>query len=275
MVAGPSAGSGRGVEPAVRLDSVSKWFRGDGRSGRSVHALTRVTVDIENGEFVSFIGPSGCGKSTLLRLIGGLLEPDRGTVTVAGMAPDRARRRKHFGFVPQQPALLPWRTVSDNVALLGSLNARAGAAGIDRAGQQELLERVGLGGFADSLPRELSGGLQQRVSIARAFALEAPVLLLDEPFSALDEITRADMRYLLLDLWSRAGSTAVFVTHSIPEAVALSDRVVILGASPGEVITTVDIPLARPRAEEIEDEPVFHQLVSQVRAALKQGWTDR
>lgn len=258
-------------EPAVLFDSVSKWFQGNDQT--STHALSRISFSIKSGEFVSFIGPSGCGKSTILRLIGGLLAPEKGTVTVAGMTPDEARKQKHFSFVPQHPALLPWRSVRDNVGLLGALNRGAGRTGLSATDQLALLNDIGLGPFVDALPNELSGGMQQRVSIARAFALDAPLLLLDEPFSALDEITRADMKYLLLDLWSRSGSTAVFVTHSIPEAVAVSDRIVVLGARPGQLVTTIDVPLGRPRTEEIEDSTDFHQLVSQVRAALKQGWS--
>jgi NitT/TauT family transport system ATP-binding protein len=271
VVPGQTAESDTAIEePAVRFDGVSKWFRGN---DQTTHALSRISFTIKPGEFVSFIGPSGCGKSTILRLIGGLLHPEKGTVAVAGMTPDEARKQKHFSFVPQHPALLPWRSVRDNVGLLGEVNQKAGRTGLSSDAQLQLLEDVGLGPFVDALPKELSGGMQQRASIARAFALDAPVLLLDEPFSALDEITRADMKYLLLDLWSRSGSTAVFVTHSIPEAVALSDRVVVLGARPGQLVTTVDVALDRPRTEEIEDSAEFHQLVSQVRAALKQGWS--
>ena len=259
------------TDPAVSFEAVSKWFR---REDRLVHALSRVSLDVRQSEFVSLIGPSGCGKSTMLRLAGGLLEPDRGTVVVNRQSPDEARRQKRYGFVPQHSALLPWRTVRRNVALLGDVNRRSGNPGMSADVQLEMLDAIGLTPFLDSLPRELSGGLQQRVSIARAFALGAPVLLMDEPFSALDEITRADMRYLLLDLWERIGSTVLFVTHSIPEAVVLSDRVAVLGARPGRITRVVDIPLPRPRHADVEDTDDYHHVLAEVRAALKQGWSN-
>ena len=257
--------------PAVSFEAVSKWFR---LKDRLVHALSRVSLDVRQSEFVSLIGPSGCGKSTMLRLAGGLLEPDRGTVVVNGQSPEDARRRKRYGFVPQHPALLPWRTVRGNVSLLGDVNRRSGDGGMSAEDQLKMLDGIGLTPFLDSLPRELSGGLQQRVSIARAFALGAPVLLMDEPFSALDEITRADMRYLLLDLWERIGSTVLFVTHSIPEAVVLSDRVAVLGARPGRITKVVDVPLARPRHADVEDSDDYHHILAEVRAALRQGWSN-
>ncbi len=258
------------TEPAISFDSVSKWFR---RSNRQIHALSRVSLDVGESEFVSLIGPSGCGKSTLLRLAGGLLEPDRGTVTVNCQPPIEARRQKRYGFVPQHPALLPWRTVRRNVSLLGDVNRKHGNRSMSTSSQLQMLDDIGLSPFLDSLPRELSGGLQQRVSIARAFALGAPVLLMDEPFSALDEITRAEMRYLLLDLWEQVGSTVLFVTHSISEAVALSDRVAVLGARPGRITKVVDVTLQRPRHADIEHTEEFLGVLTEVRAALKQGWS--
>ena len=260
----------RSTDAAISVDAVSKWFR---PKGAIVHALSRVSFDVGDGEFVSLIGPSGCGKSTVLRLVGGLLEPDRGTIRIKNETPTVARERKHYGFVPQQPALLPWRTVRRNVSVLGEVNRRVSTEGISEAEQLELLSAIGLGPFLDSLPRELSGGLQQRVSIARAFALGAPVMLMDEPFSALDEITRADMRYLLLDLWERVGSTVMFVTHSIPEAVVLSDRVVVMGGRPGRITEIIDVPLPRPRRETVEDSDDYHEIVAHVRAVLKEGWS--
>lgn len=269
----PYSGDPANPDESIRFEQVSKWFR---RKGQLVHALSRVSLEVGSGKFVSFIGPSGCGKSTLLRLAGGLLEPDLGSISIRGETPQVAKSLKHYGFVPQQPALLPWRTVRKNVSLLGELNQRRShTTGISPDDQLQLLHDIGLGPFVDSLPAELSGGMQQRVSIARAFALGAPVMLMDEPFSALDEITRADMRYLLLDLWRRVGSTVLFVTHSIPEAVVLSDRVVVLGARPGRVIRIIDVPLVRPRHEAVEDGDDYHHIVSEVRAALKEGSEDQ
>lgn len=254
----------------IRFEGVSKWFR---RKGQITHALSRIDLDIEPGSFVSVIGPSGCGKSTLLRLAGGLIEAERGTVVVQGETPARALARKRYSFVPQQPALLPWRTVRRNVALLGETNKQAKMSGVSAEAQLELIEQMGLTPFVDSYPRELSGGMQQRVSIARAFALGAPLMLMDEPFSALDEITRADMRYQLLDLWKRVGCTVLFVTHSIPEAVIVSDKVVVLGARPGRVTDIIDIGLERPRSEALEYTDEFHEGVVAVRRALKAGST--
>ncbi len=258
------------TEPAISFDSVSKWF---GRDDRRVHALSRVSLDVGESEFVSLIGPSGCGKSTMLRLAGGLLEPDRGTVTVNRRPPVEARRQKRYGFVPQHPALLPWRTVRRNISLLGDVNRKHGSRAMSASSQERMLDDMGLSPFLDSLPSELSGGLQQRVSLARAFALGAPVLLMDEPFSALDEMTRAEMRYLLLDLWEQVGSTVLFVTHSIPEAVALSDRVAVLGSRPGRIARVVDVRLPRPRHASVEDTAEFHQVLAEIRSALRQGWS--
>ncbi len=259
------------TEPAVSFKAVSKWFR---PKHRLVHALSRVSLDVRPSEFVSLIGPSGCGKSTMLRLAGGLLEPDRGSVAVNGQPPAEARRQKRYGFVPQHPALLPWRTVRRNVSLLSDVNRRQGDPGMPADDRLAMLDDIGLTPFLDSLPRELSGGLQQRVSIARAFALGAPVLLMDEPFSALDEITRTDMRYMLLRLWRKTGSTVVFVTHSIPEAVVLSDRVAVLGARPGRITRVIDVRLPRPRRAEAEDSDDYHHTLKEVRAALRQGWAN-
>jgi NitT/TauT family transport system ATP-binding protein len=259
----------------VEVTGVDKSFD---HARERVHALADCSFVVERGEFVSLIGPSGCGKSTLLRLVGGLMSPDAGTVLVDGRPPRRLRSDKQFGFVPQTPALLPWHSVAKNVELLRKVNRRAdrrarkAGATIDRVDVDALLEAVGLQNFTRSLPKELSGGMQQRVGLVRAFALGAPILLMDEPFAALDEITRATMRYHLLDVWERTNKTVLFVTHSIPEAVILSDRVLVLGSRPGRVTRDVPIPLDRPRTEAMEDTPEFLDSVREIRDALREGW---
>lgn len=250
----------------IRVEGVSKTF---GRRGQTVEALRGIDLEVAEGELVSLIGPSGCGKTTLLRIIGGLLPADTGVVRVGTLDADEARRRKHFGFVPQSPALLPWRDVLANVELLGEVNRRHGADG--RLDARSLLAQVGLTGFEHAHPRELSGGMQQRVALARAMALCAPVLLMDEPLAALDELTRSDMRHLILDVWERSRATCVFVTHSIEEAVLLSDRVVVMAPRPGHITTIEHIDLERPRPRGIEDDPRFHDHVRRVRRALEAG----
>ena len=272
-----SSGSVQVGGPAVNKDSalgisvadVSKSFR---TGTNVVHALRGCTVDIAGGEFVSVIGPSGCGKSTLLRLVGGLLEPDAGKVEVGGVSPRVNRANKRYGFVPQTPALMPWRTVHENVKLLRTINRRADRrAKREKVDEVELLHRVGLGKFLEALPKQLSGGMQQRVALVRAFALGAPVLLMDEPFAALDEITRNSMRYHLLTLWERDTKTVLFITHSLQEAVMLSDRVVVLAARPGRVTAEFTIDLPRPRHEDMEDTQEFIEHVRNVRDALRAG----
>lgn len=254
---------------AIAMRGVGKTFD---QAGRPVRALDRFELEVAPQEFVSIIGPSGCGKSTVLRIVGGLLDADQGHVQVVGSTPGAGRRDKLFGLVPQTPALLPWRSVRDNVRLLPQLNRRRGRSPLDDAEVDRLLETVGLAPFADALPEQLSGGMQQRVSLVRAFALHPPILLMDEPFAALDEITRSQMRYQLLELWQSARATVVFVTHSIAEAVILSDRVVVMGPLPGRVLATEPVDLERPRHAEIEDDPRFHAHCAAVRRALRSGF---
>ena len=260
--------SGRPADSHVSMRGVYKVFR---RRRQVVEALRSVDLDVRRGEFVSLLGPSGCGKSTLLRVIGGLVEPDGGVVEVAGQQPVAARKAKQYGLVPQTPALMPWATVERNVRFLSSLDSsrRSDASALSDRDIDELIDAVGLGGFRRSYPHELSGGMQQRVSLVRGFALGAPILLMDEPFAALDEITRAEMRYLLLDLWQRTGTTVVFVTHSITEAVILSDRVVVMAARPGRIAAIEPISLSRPRLPEMEDAPEFHEHVRVLRDHLQ------
>ena len=250
----------------MQIVGVDKRFPG---RGATVDALSDVNLTIADGEFVSLLGPSGCGKSTLLRIVAGLLPPDSGRVVVLGHGPDESRRAKRVAYVPQTPALLPWRTVRGNARLLTQVNRRGdGARALDDDRIDALLDEVGLAGFAGAYPRQLSGGMQQRVALVRAFALGAPVLLMDEPFAALDEILRAEMRHLLLRLWNEHRTTVVFVTHSIAEAVLLSDRVVVMAPRPGRVAAVETIGLARPRTPEVEDTHAFADHVSRLRHLL-------
>jgi NitT/TauT family transport system ATP-binding protein len=258
-------------ELAISLAGVGKGFA---RRHGVTEALRGVDLEVGEGEFVAVIGPSGCGKSTLLRLIAGLIEPDAGDVRVAGLRPADARRTKWFGLVPQTPALLPWRTVVANIGLLNEVNVRSANGHLVPVDVGDLIEATGLRGFERALPGELSGGMQQRVGLARAFALGAPVLLMDEPFAALDEITREEMRFLLLDVWSRAGGqrTVVFVTHSIEEAVLLADRVVVLTPRPRRVAAEIAVELPRPRTAAQEDSDQFVIHLRKLRSALREGW---
>ena len=257
--AGPAAAG-----PAIALHGLVHRFAT--RGGR-IDVLAGLDLDVEAGELVCVLGPSGCGKSTLLRIVGGLLEPSAGTVTVHGKTPAAARAAKLFGLVPQTPALLPWRSVRQNVALLQRVNRRGHGDGGPEV--DELIGAVGLIDFANALPAALSGGMQQRVSLARAFALTAPVKLMDEPFSALDELTRADMQLLLLRLWADHRTTVLFVTHSVPEAVFLSDRVVVLSSRPSRIATIHRVTLGRPRRLELLDSEEFASQVGEVRSALR------
>jgi NitT/TauT family transport system ATP-binding protein len=250
----------------IEVRAVSKRFAA---RGRVVEALDRLDLSVADGEFVSIIGPSGCGKSTLLRIAAGLIEPDQGTVTIAGMTPAEARERKAIAFAPQAPALLPWKNVRDNARLLARVNQSANAGRVaDRDEIDDLLVKVGLGDFLDAYPNELSGGMQQRVGLVRAFALHATVVLMDEPFAALDELVRTEMRYLLLSLWERNRSSVVFVTHSLTEAVTLSDRVLVMSPRPGRFVEDHTIALDRPRASSQEDSVEFFEQVRTVRHAL-------
>jgi NitT/TauT family transport system ATP-binding protein len=256
--AADSSGDGAGITVA----GVSKRF-GD------LEVLTPVHLSVAPGEIVTLIGPSGCGKTTTLRMIAGLEAPTSGTISIDGAGPDAARARKQIGFVPQAPALLPWRTVEGNARLLLDVNARANGGSI--ADPIALLEQVGLGDFRGAYPHELSGGMQQRVGLVRAFALGAPYLLMDEPFAALDEITRADMRHLLAELCEPRDTAVVFVTHSIAEAVFLSDRVIVFSGRPGSIIDTVDIDLPRPRTDATEDDTAFFDAERRVRHLLHEA----
>ncbi len=235
-----------------------------------VHALGNVSLDIYRGEFVSLIGPSGCGKSTLLRLVADVLHPTGGSIEVRGAPPSRARLAREFGFVFQQPGLLLWRNALANVSLpleVGGWGRRHNPPHRPDA----LLDLVGLRGFEAAFPRQLSGGMQQRVAIARALVTGPPILLMDEPFGALDEITRDRLNQELLSIWQATGTTIIFVTHSIPEAVYLSNRVLVFSPRPGRVMEEVQIDLPSPRQQAMKDTPEFSRYTSAVRRVLAQG----
>ena len=251
----------------VRIAGVGKTFLRDGSVVTT--ALSGIDLDVVRGEFVSLIGPSGCGKSTLLRVIGDLIAPTAGSVTVNGKPAAQARRDRDYGMVFQAPVLFDWRTVEDNVKLPLEMMGYDAARRTARA--REMLDLVELGDFLKHHPYQLSGGMQQRVAIARALAFQPAILLMDEPFGALDEMTRERMNQEVLRIWEATGTTIVFVTHSIPEAVFLSSRVVVMSARPGRITDVIDIDLARPRGIATREEPRYFQLVTAVREALRRG----
>ena len=233
-----------------------------------MRALQDVSLEIGRRELISLIGPSGCGKSTLLRLIGDLLTPTAGTLLVNGKTPRQARLSRDYGIVFQQPVLFDWRTVEQNVQL--PLEVMKVSKAERQARTEQLLRLVGLEEFARRYPWELSGGMQQRVSIARALSFRPAVLLMDEPFGALDEMTRERLNRELLNVWSETGTTLVFVTHSIAEAVFLSDRIVVMSPRPGRVEAVVPVDLPRPRGPETRDAPRFFELIAEVRRNLRE-----
>lgn len=242
----------------IEADQLTKVYA---TASTTLLALDQVSFDVQPGEFVSLVGPSGCGKSTLLNLIGGLHEHSSGSLTFRGEP--LTEPRAEIGMMFQTPVLFPWRTVAQNVELPGQV------LGLDRKTQErrgeELLALVGLGGFEDRYPNELSGGMKQRAALARLLAYDPEVLLLDEPFGALDEFTRETLDLELLRVWSTTGKTVVFVTHSISEAVFLSDRVFVMTPRPGRLEAVVDIDLHRPRTRELMHDPRFGELVLEIR----------
>jgi len=249
---------------AVSIAGVSKTFE----HGSTV-ALDGIDIDFQPGEFISLIGPSGCGKSTLLRIIGDLIQPTEGMVLIGGKTPKQARLDRDYGMVFQEATLFDWRTVAKNVALPLELTGWTRQRRAARV--QEMLELVELTGFEGHRPWQLSGGMQQRVAIARALSFDPSLLLMDEPFGALDEMTRDRLNIELLRIWEAAGSTVVFVTHSISEAVFLSSRVVVMSARPGRITRVVDVGLPRPRGIETREDPLFFELATEVRELLRES----
>lgn len=298
----PGTGAAGALAPHVVADPDHIVVRGLHKTypGTSVAALSDVGLVVPRGTFVSLIGPSGCGKSTLLRAVAGLEGFDDGSITIFGATPEEACAAKSVGLVPQAPALLPWLTVRQNVELPHKVNRRADrrraererkhpaswaqsapsssgatatSSGLDAfADVDSLLDMVNLTDAADKHPGALSGGMQQRVAIARAFGLRPEILLMDEPFSALDEFTREALRLQLLTLWQRMRTTVLFVTHSVREAVTLSDQVVVMSARPGQVHEVIDVDLPRPRGADVLLSPQLHTIEDRVRASLQSAW---
>ena len=253
---------------AIQADHLGMTYAPRGRQDHAVLALSDVSLDVRPGEFVSLLGPSGCGKSTLLRLIGDLLRPTSGRLLIKGKNAAQARLDRDYGIVFQAPALYDWRTVAKNVQLPLEIFGLPKAEREQRTA--DLLRLMNLGEFASSYPWQLSGGMQQRVSIARALSFKPSILLMDEPFGALDEMTRERLNMELLTLWSQTGTTIIFVTHSIPEAVFLSDRIVVMTPRPGKIERIVEVPLPRPRVSTTREDAEFFKLVAEVRTCLRE-----
>jgi NitT/TauT family transport system ATP-binding protein len=261
--AGPSAALG---PLAVDARGVSLTFE---TSDGPVEALSKIDLQVGAGDFVSLIGPSGCGKTTLLRLIADLEQPTKGTILVNGVTPDEARLKRQYGYIFQAPALYPWRTIERNVML--PLEIMGFSAGERRSRAERYLKLVNLAGFERKFPWQLSGGMQQRASIARALSFDPALLLMDEPFGALDEIVRDRLNEQLLQLWNQTSKTVVFVTHSIPEAVFLSTQIVVMSARPGRIIDVIPCDFPRDRTLEIRETPEFVKIAQRVRLGLRSG----
>ncbi len=250
--------------PEIEINHVSMHYQ---TGATEVIALKDVTVDIKKGEFISLLGPSGCGKTTLLRIMADLIQPTNGNIKISGSTAKEARLAQKYGIVFQSPVLYDWRKVKKNITMpleIMKINKEEQNKRVDN-----LLELVGLTKFKDKYPWQLSGGMQQRVAIARALAIEPEILLMDEPFSALDEFSRERLNEELLSIWSETGNTVVFVTHSIPEAIFLSDRIFVLSPHPGRLTKVVEVPLPRPRTAEMRESPEFYQLITDIRNSFE------
>jgi NitT/TauT family transport system ATP-binding protein len=255
-----------GPVPHISIEDLSIRYKA---KGDSVLALDGVSIDIPPRSFVSIVGPSGCGKTTLLKVLSGVLKPSGGRVVVDGTPLEAARLAGKIGYVFQRPLLLPWRTALENVALTTEV-VRPEVSREQRLTEaRRWLGITGLSEFADRLPHELSGGMQQRVSLSRALAFNPPILMMDEPFAALDEITRESLQEELLRLWSVMENTVIFITHSISEAALLSERIVVMTARPGRVDDVIDVPFPRPRGEELRASSQFTDLVQRIRRKLR------
>jgi NitT/TauT family transport system ATP-binding protein len=258
--------AGQATEPVIEVEDLSLTFEtADG----PVYALSEVNLTVRAGDFVSFIGPSGCGKTTLLRVIADLERQTAGRIAVNGVSPEEARLKRAYGYVFQAPALYPWRTVERNVTLPLEIMGLRAAERRERAARY--LGLVNLEGFEKKFPWQLSGGMQQRVSIARALSFEPDLLLMDEPFGALDEITRDHLNEQLLRLWERTGKTVVFVTHSIPEAVFLSSKIVVMSPRPGRIMDVIDCDLPPDRTLDLRESGAFAEIAHRVREGLRAG----
>ena len=256
-------------QPVIKADNLSLTFEtNDG----PVHALKDINIDINKGEFVSFIGPSGCGKTTFLRVMADLETPTAGAITVNGVSAAEARKARAYGYVFQAAGLYPWRTIGGNIRLPLEIMGYSKADQSERV--KRVLELVELDGFDRKFPWQLSGGMQQRASIARALAFDADILLMDEPFGALDEIVRDHLNEQLLALWARTEKTIGFVTHSIPEAVYLSTKIVVMSPRPGRIADVIESTLPKERPLDIRDSPEFIEIAHRVRDGLREGHAD-
>jgi len=256
-------------QPVIKSNDLSLTFE---TSDGPVHALKDINLEISKGEFVSFIGPSGCGKTTFLRVMADLEAPTAGSITVNGVSAAEARNARAYGYVFQAAGLYPWRTIGGNIRLPLEIMGYPKADQIERV--KRVLELVELDGFDRKFPWQLSGGMQQRASIARALAFDADILLMDEPFGALDEIVRDHLNEQLLALWARTEKTIGFVTHSIPEAVYLSTKIVVMSPRPGRITDVIESPLPKERPLEIRDTPEFIEIANRVRDGLRDSHAD-